>query len=265
MPKRMLRDWTDSYRFDCISPDAEVMFVRLIMKADDYGNFHGDTRIIESICFPLGSRVVVQNALDELANRGLIMFYRVDDRDYLNIPNFGQRLRNNVRKFPPHGGESPQDVSNVRPERKRSRIEDEENKKAFETFWAAYPKKVGKGPAEAAWANAKLPELDVILKAVHKAKHSNDWIKDRGEYIPHPSTWLNQRRWEDSGMDYAAMTAKRATDPSTAREKAIQINEQDAYAWASERYDVRDDVKFADWPEPIQKEYLAHLKNETQA
>jgi len=260
MPKRMLRDWTDSYRFDCISSDAEVMFVRLIMKADDYGNFHGDTRIIESICFPLGSRVVVQDALDELANRGLIIFYRVDERDYLNIPNFGQRLRNNVRKFPPHGGESLQDVSNARLEKKRSRIEDEENRKAFESFWSAYPKKVGKGTAEAAWANADLPDIETILKAVHKAKQSADWIKERGAYIPHPSTWLNQKRWEDGGMDFAALTAKRPTGLSLAHERPIQIDEQDAIRWLSETYEVTDKtITFKDWPENIQREYRQQL------
>jgi hypothetical protein len=265
----MLRDWTDSYRFDCISPEAEVLFTRLIMKADDYGNFHGDSRIVASMCFPLGSRIVVEDALDELANRGLIMFYKVEGREYLNIPNFGQRMRNGMsRKFPAHAGESPEsaaDCGKARPERNKKGIEDEENRKAFEKFWAAYPRKVGRGLAENAWANADLPDIEVILAAIRKARNSADWQKEKGAFIPHPTTWLNQRRWMDEGMDYAALAGKRVPDPSAAREKAIQINEQDAYAWASERYDVRDDVKFADWPEPIQKEYLAHIKNETQA
>jgi hypothetical protein len=261
MPIRMLRDWTDSYRFDNLSPEAEVLFTRLLMKADDYGNFHGDSRIIESICFPLGCKFSVQDALSELGNRGLIMAYEVSDRLYLNIPNFGQRLRNVVRKFPPHGGELSADCGNVRPERKKNRIEEEENRKDFDAFWASYPKKVGKGTAEAAWANAELPEINIILKALHKAKQSNDWIKDRGAYIPHPSTWLNQRRWEDSGMDFAALTAKRATGPSSTQEQAVQIDEQDAISWLIANYDVTDKtISFKEWPANVQAEYLKQLK-----
>jgi len=256
MPIRMLRDWTDSYRFDNLSPEAEVLFTRLIMKADDYGNFHGDDRIVESICFPLGCRFSVQNALSELGTRGLIIAYMVDDRLYLNIPNFGQRLRNVTRKFPANGGELPQSADIARPERKKNRIEEEENRKDFDAFWAAYPKKVGKGTAEAAWANATLPDLDTILKAVHKAKQSADWIKERGAYIPHPSTWLNQRRWEDSGMDFAALTAKRATGLSSTQEKPIQVDEQDALAWGNLYYDIQEGVKFKDWPAAMQESYL---------
>jgi uncharacterized protein YdaU (DUF1376 family) len=131
----------------------------------------------------------------------------------------------------------------------------------FDFFWAAYPKKVGKGQAEVAWANADLPDLDIILKAVHKAKQSHDWIKDRGAYIPHPTTWLNQRRWEDAGMDYAALTAKRVTGPSSTPQEAIQIDEHDALRWLSETYEVLDDsVTFKDWPENIQAEYRKQLK-----
>jgi uncharacterized protein YdaU (DUF1376 family) len=131
----------------------------------------------------------------------------------------------------------------------------------FLSFWAAYPKKVGKGTAEAAWANATLPDIDTILKALHKAKQSNDWIKDRGAYIPHPSTWLNQRRWEDSGMDFAALTAKRATGPSSTQEAPIQIDEQDAISWLIANYEVTDQsITFKEWPANVQAEYRKQLK-----
>ena len=40
--------------------------------------------------------------------------------------------------------------------------------------------------------------LAVILAAVERQKLSKGWIKDGGQYIPHPATWLNKRRWEDA-------------------------------------------------------------------
>lgn len=69
----------------------------------------------------------------------------------------------------------------------------------FNQFWQAYPKRVGKGAAEKAWAKIK-PDKDLFEKmiaAVEAAKKSRQWLRDQGQYIPNPSTWLNQQRWED--------------------------------------------------------------------
>lgn len=70
----------------------------------------------------------------------------------------------------------------------------------FEKFWAAYPKKVGKGAAERAWAklgrNAELAEK--ILQAVKQARLSVEWQREGGRFIPNPATWLNEKRWEDA-------------------------------------------------------------------
>lgn len=66
----------------------------------------------------------------------------------------------------------------------------------FELFWAAYPKKVGKKAALNAFRRVKTP-LNVLLQAIEGQKHSVQWMKDNGKYIPNPATWLNQGRWED--------------------------------------------------------------------
>lgn len=77
----------------------------------------------------------------------------------------------------------------------------------FKAFWKAYPKKVGKGAAEKSFKKYKPDDalLSAMLKAVSTQKSSEQWKKDGGQYIPNPSTWLNQRRWEDespqSGKD----------------------------------------------------------------
>lgn len=69
----------------------------------------------------------------------------------------------------------------------------------FAAFWAAYPKKVGKGPAEKAWAKIK-PTDDLLLtmvSAINQQSKSEQWAKDGGVFIPNPATWLNQQRWLD--------------------------------------------------------------------
>jgi hypothetical protein len=67
----------------------------------------------------------------------------------------------------------------------------------FEAFWLAYPRKVGKGTAWRAWLAQKPPGLDVLLPSVDRAKKTEQWSRDGGQYIPHPSTWITGRRWED--------------------------------------------------------------------
>lgn len=67
---------------------------------------------------------------------------------------------------------------------------------AFEEFWAAYPKKVGKKSAKKAFEKVKVP-LETLVSAIRRQECSSQWSRDDGQYIPNPTTWLNQGRWED--------------------------------------------------------------------
>ena len=70
----------------------------------------------------------------------------------------------------------------------------------FGMFWSAYPRKIAKANAIKAWAklSPSADLLDDILAAVKVQSISRDWTKDDGQFIPHPATWLNARRWEDA-------------------------------------------------------------------
>lgn len=67
----------------------------------------------------------------------------------------------------------------------------------FASFWEAYPKKVGKPKAEAAFKKLQVDDavLAKMLDAIERQKQSDQWQEPK--FIPHPTTWLNQRRWED--------------------------------------------------------------------
>lgn len=69
----------------------------------------------------------------------------------------------------------------------------------FESFWKAYPRKVGKGAARKLWKRIHPTQelFEKMMAALETAKCSRQWTKDNGEFIPHPATWLNQERWED--------------------------------------------------------------------
>jgi hypothetical protein len=69
----------------------------------------------------------------------------------------------------------------------------------FAEFWVAYPRKVGKDKAFAEWKKRRPDRamLDLMLAAIEVQKTSDQWMRDGGQFIPHPSTWLHQGRWQD--------------------------------------------------------------------
>lgn len=72
--------------------------------------------------------------------------------------------------------------------------------KRFEEFWSLYPRKVGKLKAFQSFKriNPKKELFDQMMDALRENIASNaQWKRDNGQYIPHPTTWLNQGRWFD--------------------------------------------------------------------
>lgn len=206
------------------------MFVRLLMKADDYGRFHAEPRRLKAALFPLVENLRATDVtkwLVELTNRHLILCYQSsDDRQLLAIPRFGQRLKQSVPKFPAPPGmpdnwmpddgglhpdsRAPQPTSGSPPPTSGkfpevpARDGDGDVKPlaqpdGFARFWEQYPKKRSKGDAEKAW-KAIRPDrvlLDRILQAIAQAKLTDDWQKSGGQFIPYPATWLRAKGWED--------------------------------------------------------------------
>lgn len=69
----------------------------------------------------------------------------------------------------------------------------------FERFWKAYPKKQGKKQAEQVWKESDASEhIEDILKALSWQCLLNQWTEDHGRYIPSPSNYIKDRRWQDS-------------------------------------------------------------------
>lgn len=69
----------------------------------------------------------------------------------------------------------------------------------FETFWDAYPRKVGKDAAAKAFAKRRftVEQLAAVVAAVETQRRCEAWTREDGRFIPHPSTWLNEGRWQD--------------------------------------------------------------------
>lgn len=67
----------------------------------------------------------------------------------------------------------------------------------FDSFWKMFPNKKSKVTALRSWNRLSEKEMETAIKKLPIHCASVQWTKDNGQFIPHPATWLNQKRWED--------------------------------------------------------------------
>ena len=218
MPNRIIKE--SAFTSDKIAKLSDFEFrlwVGLITQADDAGRGDARPAIIKGRVFALRERTSlkdIENALSALAAHGCVFLYTVDGKPYYEFPHWAahQRVRNAITKYPGSDesdnppqlaatrGDSPQSAaliqSNPIQSKSESESESELRSRAFDSFWNAYPKKVGKEAARKAFAKVKV-DTSVLIRAIEQQKNSAQWTKDGGQYIPNPATWLNQGRWED--------------------------------------------------------------------
>ncbi|NAE18213.1 hypothetical protein [Enterococcus hirae] len=74
---------------------------------------------------------------------------------------------------------------------------------AFDAFWSAYPRKVGKDAARKAWNRAvKRSSVEDVMAGL---QHWLPLARETEErFRPYPATWLNEGRWKDESEARAA-------------------------------------------------------------
>lgn len=89
----------------------------------------------------------------------------------------------------------------------------------FLKFWKAYPKKVGKQDALKSFKKIKPSKelVDKMVSVIEDAKNTEQWTKNGGQYIPNPSTWLNQGRWDDDISTYTRRSTSEGREISNDR------------------------------------------------
>jgi len=214
MPDRLLRDeLLNSERYWSVSDEAKLLYIHLILSADDTARYSGKNFTLRTRCF--SGRGMETNRMEillsELVDQDLIRLYFVQDERFIFIPRFKQRLRYYNSKYP----EPPIQINDIDYKKtdssltqaipktdpsllKRSEVKrSEENiytyTEEFELFWKSYPRHESKSSAMKAFKKVKV-DINILLKAIAKQKNSKQW---KDNIIPHASTWLNQSRWED--------------------------------------------------------------------
>jgi hypothetical protein len=94
----------------------------------------------------------------------------------------------------------PSVLKNLKDELPENADPTEDELPAFDLFWKAYPKHRHTARKKAlAIFKSKCCSTIIgkLLDALDARKKTIDWLKDDGQYVPHPTTWLNQERWND--------------------------------------------------------------------
>jgi len=79
----------------------------------------------------------------------------------------------------------------------------------FEEFWRVYPNRKKKARARSAWIEVNAQrQLRKILDALAWQVRQEQWMKDGGQWIPLPHTWLLDEQWDDEPVELPQMNQK---------------------------------------------------------
>ncbi len=218
------------------SPLARLLFAGLWCLADRAGRLEDRPKRIRAEVMPYDDGSV-DEMLNELHQAGFILRYLVGEQRLIQVQNFAKHQNPHCREpestIPAPDKHCASTVHeqdghrtgpadslllipltlNPLPENHLcSPSASESADDGFAEFWEQYPKKVAKPAAEKAWRKIKPSNrlLADLMAGLARQKASADWQKDGGQFIPHPATWLNARRWED---EQPTASAYLATDP----------------------------------------------------
>lgn len=212
-----------------LSPLARLLFIATWLEADREGRFIWRPNTLKLRYLP-GDNCDISELVEELLDAGLVVTYEANGKTYAEIPSFTRHQFINNRESESTIPARVTDAMTTRAtrdidatttpligkERKEGkvqstrRVQDEQADEGFADFWELYPVKKGKQDALKAWRKLK-PSGDLLIdlmSVLEKQKASPGWLKDSGQFIPYPASWLNGRRWEDEPAQLAEVGAQ---------------------------------------------------------
>lgn len=237
--------WSDS-KVVALSPLARLMFIGMWNFAEcDLGHLSDDAGAIKRQVLP-DDDADADQLIEEIIASGMVARVQtLSGRRYLHIvhlsdhqktdprwstrcpvcaqtrPNSSSLTETHPSLDEPHrvDGEAPPNSAQERKGKEvktssstasRPTVDDTE----FARFWAAYPRKVGKGEARKAWAKVIKSGItvDQVLAGVESYKRDLARRRVEPNFIKHPGPWLNAERWTDqlNGNDLEIEPARRA-------------------------------------------------------
>lgn len=248
-----------------------LLAVGLLNYSDDEGWFNANHLLIKAAVFPLREpSKTIPGMLQELSAIGYIAIYPgAENKQYGQVLNFSKHQRvDKPRVSEIKGLAIIQDLSKKDPGTLSPGMEGKGNGKGkedlgqqadhFGVFFSKYPKKVKKKPAKEIWKRKRLDELsDVILDDIAMRLSSDRRWKDG--FIPDPTTYLNQERWNDEiDKSKAGSNGK----PDWAK---IPREDEKLWPWAQQHgYSNPGSLNFFDYRRKLQSEVEIRLNQRTK-
>jgi DNA-binding transcriptional regulator YhcF (GntR family) len=250
---RMYTDVLDDVKINSISPFSFKIFVFLMSILTSEDHSCGKIPDEKSVSWRLrvgGNKL--KKAIDELEKYGMVK----RDNGAIIVVNWDKRqfksddvtarvkqhrvvtkaknetLPETLHETPPEQNRTDTDTEQIQTHIKKRGVD---KLYGFDAFWAAYPKKQGKGAAEKVWVKIK-PDLELVKKmvfTVERQRNWQQWKKDGGQFIPLPATWLNQKRWDDE-IPVTALPSDRPGPNET-------LDQFDARREAAHRYEMEQE------------------------
>jgi hypothetical protein len=201
----------DSDAFLNMPLSSQVLYFHLSMRADDDGFINNTQKIIRMIgASPDDFNILVAKKFILTFDSGVIVIKHWKIHNYIQKDRYKETIYSDEKallglknsKVYTLDTICVQDVSKmdaqVRLETGKSKVSIE-TIDHFDTFWNAYPKKIGKDKCKRWFKSHKVESdlLEQMLTALDTQKRSDQWTREDGRFIPYPYTWLNQGRWQD--------------------------------------------------------------------
>jgi hypothetical protein len=104
----------------------------------------------------------------------------------------------------------------AKPKRAKNAVPDE-YPYDFEEFWKVYPRREGKGAAFKHWHRLTITQK---RRAYVALKAQLAVLKCKGEFCPHPATWIHQGRFDDDVTELAIAAAPKTFDRQKSSDEA---------------------------------------------
>ena len=144
----------------------------------------------------------LRTALRLLADMKILTIKSTNEYSTIRLINYAkyQAMQNDLTNDLTNSQPTANQQLTTKKEVREVREVEEKNISDFDQFWAIWPNKTGKQPAEKEWERLTAEERTSALKAIPVHISERAKLKSASKFVPdwrHPRTWLHQRAWED--------------------------------------------------------------------
>jgi hypothetical protein len=80
-------------------------------------------------------------------------------------------------------------------EKENEKDNEKENDQRFDQFWTTFPRKTDKARAKRSFLRLTKTEQELAVSNIQRL-----YAETPAQFVPHPSTYLNGKRWEDQAI-----------------------------------------------------------------